>query len=55
MLAMQSLQKEINIDNPAVTIDEIKNEDNLNDNNFEENEIENSSKSQIDKSIESYF
>ena len=44
-------KSEINIDNPAVTIDEIKNEDNLNDNNFEENEVENSSKSQIDKNF----
>ena len=42
---------EFNIDNPAVIIDEIKNDDNLSDNNFEENEITDSSKTQIDKSI----
>ena len=42
---------ELNIDNPAVIIDEIKNEDNLSDNSFEENEITDSSKTQIDKSI----
>jgi len=42
-------KSEINIDNPAITIDEIKNDDNLNDNNFEENEVTNSSKAQIDK------
>lgn len=42
---------EFNIDNPAVIIDEIKNEDNLSDNSFEENEITDSSKTQIDKSI----
>ena len=40
-----------NIDNPAVIIDEIKKDDNLSDNNFEENEITDSSKTQIDKSI----
>lgn len=44
-------KEEFNIDNPAVIIDEIKNEDNLSDNNFEENEITDSSKTQIDKSI----
>ena len=44
-------KSEINIDNPAITIDEIKNEDNLNDNNFEENEVTNSSKAQIDKNF----
>ena len=42
---------EFNIDNPAVIIDEIKNDDNLSDNNFEKNEITDSSKTQIDKSI----
>ena len=42
---------EFNIDNPAVIIDEIKNDDNLSDNSFEENEITDSSKTQIDKSI----
>ena len=42
---------EFNIDNPAVIIDEIKNDDNLSDNNCEENEITDSSKTQIDKSI----
>ena len=42
---------EFNIDNPAVIIDEIKNDDNLSDNSFEENEIADSSKTQIDKSI----
>ena len=42
---------QFNIDNPAVIIDEIKNDDNLSDNNFEENEITDSSKTQIDKSI----
>ena len=42
---------EFNIDNPAVIIDEIKKDDNLSDNNFEENEITDSSKTQIDKSI----
>ena len=42
---------QFNIDNPAVIIDEIKNEDNLSDNNFEENKITDSSKTQIDKSI----
>ena len=42
---------EFNIDNPAVIIDEIKNDDNLSDKNFEENEITDSSKTQIDKSI----
>ena len=44
-------KEEFNIDNPAVIIDEIKNDDNLSDNNFEENEITDSSKTQIDKSI----
>ena len=44
-------KKEFNIDNPAVIIDEIKNDDNLSDNNCEENEITDSSKTQIDKSI----
>ena len=44
-------KSEINIDNPAITIDEIKNDDNLNDNNFEENEVTNSSKAQIDKNF----
>ena len=44
-------KKEFNIDNPAVIIDEIKNDDNLSDNSFEENEITDSSKTQIDKSI----
>ena len=42
---------EFNIDNPAVIIEEIKNDDNLSDNSFEENEITDSSKTQIDKSI----
>ena len=42
---------DFNIDNPAVIIDEIKNDDNLSDNSFEENEITDSSKTQIDKSI----
>lgn len=42
---------EFNIDNPAVIIDEIKNDDNLSDNSFEENEITDSSKTQIDKSV----
>ena len=42
---------EFNIDNPAVIIDEIKNDDNLSDNYFGENEITDSSKTQIDKSI----
>ena len=42
---------EFNIDNPAVIIDEIKNDDNLSDNSFEQNEITDSSKTQIDKSI----
>ena len=44
-------KEEFNIDNPAVIIDEIKKDDNLSDNNFEENEITDSSKTQIDKSI----
>ena len=44
-------KEEFNIDNPAVIIDEIKNDDNLSDNSFEENEITDSSKTQIDKSI----
>ena len=44
-------KSEINIDNPAITIEEIKNDDNLNDNNFEENEVTNSSKAQIDKNF----
>ena len=44
-------KSEVNIDNPAVIIDEIKNDDNLSDNNFEENEITDSSKTQIDKNI----
>ena len=44
-------KEEFNIDNPAVIIDEIKNDDNLSDNNYEENEITDSSKTQIDKSI----
>ena len=42
---------EFNIDSPAVIIDEIKNDDNLSDIKFEENEISDSSKTQIDKSI----
>ena len=44
-------KSEINIDNPAITIEEIKNDDNLNDNNFEENEVTNSSNAQIDKNF----
>ena len=49
---MQSQQKaKFNIDNPAVIIDEIKNDDKLSDINYEENEITNSFKTQIDKNI----
>ncbi len=44
-------KSEVNIDNPAVIIDEIKNEDNLSDKNFEENEITDNFKTQIDKNI----
>lgn len=44
-------KSEINIDNPAITIEEIKNDDNLNDNNLEENEFTNSSNAQIDKNF----
>ena len=51
MLACRAYKSEINIDNPAITIDEIKKEENLNDNNFEENEVTNSSKAQIDKNF----
>ena len=42
---------EVNIDNPAIIIDEIKNDDNLSDNNFEKNDITDSSKTEIDKNV----
>ena len=44
---------EVNIDNPAIIIDEIKNYDNLSDNNFERNDITDSSKTEIDKNFSS--
>ncbi|RPG52882.1 MAG: cell division protein FtsZ [Flavobacteriales bacterium TMED84] len=47
------IKEEVNIDNPAVIIDEIKNEDNLSDNNFEKNDITDSSKTEIDKNVSS--
>ena len=46
-------KNEVNIDNPAIIIDEIKNDDNLSDNNFEKNDINDSSKSEIDKNASS--
>tara|TARA_B100001057_G_scaffold62117_1_gene55470 strand:- start:39197 stop:40861 length:1665 start_codon:yes stop_codon:yes gene_type:complete len=59
------IKEEVNIDNPAVIIDEIKNDDNLSDNNFEKNDdnlsdnnfekndITDSSKTEIDKNVSS--
>ena len=46
-------KNEVNIDNPAIIIDEIKNDDNLSDNNFEKNDITNNSKTEIDKNVSS--
>ena len=46
-------KNEVNIDNPAIIIDEIKNDDNLSDNNFEKNDINDSSKTEIDKNVSS--
>ena len=46
-------KNEVNIDNPAIIIDEIKNDDNLSDNNFEKNNINDSSKTEIDKNVSS--
>ena len=48
---VEPTKSEFNIDNPADIIDEIKNDDNLSDNTSEENDITDSSKTQIDKSI----
>ena len=48
---VEPTKSEFNIDNPADIIDEIKNDDNLSDNTSEENNITESSKTQIDKSI----
>ena len=42
---------EVNIDNPAIIIDEIKNDDNLSDNNSEKNDITDSSKTEVDKNV----
>lgn len=47
------IKEELNIDNPAVIIDEIKNDDNLSDNNFEKNDIKDSSETEIDKNVSS--
>ena len=44
-------KNEVNIDNPAIIIDEIKNDDNLSDNNSEKNDITDSSKTEIDKNV----
>jgi len=46
-------QDEVNIDNPAIIIDEIKNDDNLCDNNFEKNDVNESSQTEIDKNVSS--
>ena len=46
-------QDEVNIDNPAIIIDEIKNDDNLCDNNFEKNDFNESSQTEIDKNVSS--
>ena len=46
-------KNEVNIDNPAIIIDEIKNDDNLSDNNFEKNDITDNSKTEIDKNVSS--
>jgi len=46
-------QDEVNIDNPAIIIDEIKNNDNLYDNNFEKNDVNESSQNEIDKNVSS--
>ncbi|MDC3130405.1 cell division protein FtsZ [Bacteroidota bacterium] len=46
-------KNEVNIDNPAIIIDEIKNDDNLSDNNSEKNDINDSSKTEIDKNVSS--
>lgn len=50
---VELIKEEVNIDNPAVIIDEIKNDDNLSDNNFEKNDITDSSKTEIDKNVSS--
>ncbi|MDC3032213.1 cell division protein FtsZ [Bacteroidota bacterium] len=47
------IKEEVNIDNPAVIIDEIKNDDNLSDNNFEKNDIKDNSETEIDKNVSS--